>query len=89
MKKITIMLHDEDTNQPKQVETVENGVLDMSSPLQRALYVKTLNALSPGMTVTAMEYGDRVVIDLSATPEDSTMEIQTFEPEEEEDEETE
>jgi hypothetical protein len=79
--KLQLILLDEATGQPQKVEAV-NGTLDMKSPLQRNLYLATINALTPNTDVVAMEDGDSLIIKMAVTPTTSntSIEAEVYEP---------
>lgn len=80
-----LILIDEKSGQPQKVSTVRNS-LDMTDPLQRKLYVNTLNALTPNEEIIHDEMdGDVLVVRFSKKGRPQTTKVapvaEIYEPE--------
>jgi hypothetical protein len=83
---LQLILIDDKTKQPQKVELIEEGYLDIKSPLQRTLYLNTIQHLTPLSEVYSVDKGEVIEIHLDKLTEGTITApvIEVYTPEDEE-----
>lgn len=83
---LQLILIDDKTKQPQKIEVIETGHLDIKSPLQRQLYLNTIQHLTPLSEVYSVDKGEVIEIHLDRLTEGTINApvIEVYTPEDEE-----